>query len=156
MISDLGDVVRSAVEDVFVTMFNTKLELVSAESVGQNGHGQVAGAVGLVGQLNGVICIYATASHAQRLARQLLALSESEEVHGELINDVVGELTNMIGGHVKSCLGDRGFPCRLSIPSIVRGSNFTIESVTDTVHHVAFFKAGTELIIVEVILKPTN
>jgi CheY-specific phosphatase CheX len=51
------------------------------------------------------------------------------EIEGEEdVYDVIGELCNMIGGHLKSRLCDFGLPCKLSIPSITCGNNFMVES----------------------------
>ena len=42
----------------------------------------------------------------------------------EVVNDAIGELTNMVVGGFKNALCDAGYPCRLTIPSISAGRNF--------------------------------
>jgi flagellar motor switch protein FliN len=45
------------------------------------------------------------------------------------VNDVIGELSNIVGGNLKSLFSDVGLRCELSTPSITRGSSFKIESM---------------------------
>ncbi|HEN21154.1 MAG TPA: chemotaxis protein CheX, partial [Desulfobacteraceae bacterium] len=45
------------------------------------------------------------------------------------IHDVIGEVSNIVGGSLKSRFCDSGLPCELSIPSITSGSDFHIESM---------------------------
>jgi len=45
----------------------------------------------------------------------------------EEVNDVIGEVCNMVGGDLKSRLCDAGFTSSLSIPSITYGESFRIQ-----------------------------
>jgi flagellar motor switch protein FliN len=45
------------------------------------------------------------------------------------VNDVIGELSNIVGGNLKSIFSDVGLQCELSTPSITRGTGFKIESM---------------------------
>ena len=51
-----------------------------------------------------------------------------EEVGDPEVNDVIGELCNMIGGTLKSNLCDAGFSCQLSLPAVLRGADLQIET----------------------------
>jgi len=67
---------------------------------------------------------------------------------------VIGELSNMIGGDLKSRLCDAGLPCQLSIPSITSGSDFKIES-RGWVRSERFVCANQgQSAIVEIFIKP--
>jgi chemotaxis protein CheX len=51
----------------------------------------------------------------------------AEETPGEAdVNDVIGEVTNMLAGGLKSWLCDAGATCALTTPAIIRGSSFQI------------------------------
>lgn len=156
MTSDFLDLIRSAVEEVFDTMLSTKVEREPSGDAGAVTGAQVVGSVCFIGQLSGVVCIWTCPEHAERITCQLLGLGDTDERTDEMINDAFGEVTNMVGGHFKSRLTDRGYPCRLSIPSIVRGSQLVIESVTDTQRMVAHFRCGKYPLMVELIIKTTN
>lgn len=86
----------------------------------------------------------------------MLGLSPDEIDGDEMVNDTMGELANMIVGQVKSRLCDRGYECVLTVPSVVRGQNFSIESTTGTERRVIGFNCGAEKLKVEVLIKHEN
>ena len=60
----------------------------------------------------------------------------------------------MVVGKLKSRLSDRGIPCVLTIPSIVRGSQFTIQPVSTSERKVFAYRCGGNQLLVEVLIKP--
>jgi chemotaxis protein CheX len=113
----------------------------------------IAGAVGFIGDLTGVIYVYAPVSLAKTMTAKLAGMELDEIEADEITNDSMGELTNMIVGHFKSRLSDRGNSCAMTIPSIVRGTNFCIEPVSTTVRRVFSFRSGDQQLVAEVMLK---
>ena len=77
-------------------------------------------------------------------------------VKPEEVNDVIGEVSNMVGGHLKSRFCDSGFPCDLSIPSITSGKNFKIESKNWARHERIAFCHEAHVALVEVFIKASN
>ncbi len=155
MIADIDKLTESAVREFFTTMLGAELITDTDAGLANDGSAQVVGSVSFVGQASGLVCLYMSEPLALRITSHMLGLSQEEANDAEIVNDAVGEMTNMVGGHFKSRLTDRGLACKLSIPSIVRGSNFTIESVTNTTRVVLGFKLEAERIVAEVILKQT-
>jgi chemotaxis protein CheX len=87
------------------------------------------------------------------LTADLLGMDVDEIESDEEVNDVIGELSNMIGGDIKSRLCDCGLPCELSIPSITYGSDFKID-IRDWVRHEKLaFKHQEHTAFVEVYIK---
>jgi chemotaxis protein CheX len=87
----------------------------------------------------------------------LLGLEPDEVQAEEIVNDAMGELANMVVGHLKSRLSDRGMPCVLTIPSIVRGSQFTIKAISTTERQVSTFRCGPDhQLVVEILIRPTE
>jgi chemotaxis protein CheX len=84
----------------------------------------IVGAIGLTGRANGVVYTAFSQSLANLITEKILGGEPSSQD----VSDVVGELTNMITGNVKSQLCDAGFNCSLSIPSVVRGDKITVAS----------------------------
>lgn len=82
----------------------------------------IVGAIGLTGKANGVVYTAFNQSLANMITTKILGDKPSDQD----VSDVVGELTNMITGNVKSQLCDAGFNCSLSIPSVVRGDKITV------------------------------
>jgi chemotaxis protein CheX len=72
------------------------------------------------------------------------------------IDDAIGELTNMLGGNLKSRLADRGFPCVLSIPSVTRGKDFQIQSVEGTRKERFTFRFQQNNLLVELNIKESS
>jgi chemotaxis protein CheX len=78
---------------------------------------------------------------------------ELNEAGDEVMNDAIGELTNMTVGSFKNGLCDAGYPCKLTIPSILHGSNFTIEPISSVSRHIYFFDSGGHRIVADVLMK---
>jgi chemotaxis protein CheX len=158
MINDLDDLVQSAVSEIFDTMLNIKVVAQPAGTPINNGEPHVAGSVGFSGSsLCGVVYIYTSSNLARKITCGLLGLEESDIEGDEMVNDAVGELANMVVGQLKSRLCDRGITCILTVPSIVRGTNFTIEAVSSTSRRVMTFQcAGNHQLVVEALVKPSN
>lgn len=156
MIDDLEELIKSAVVEVFSTMLKLPVQAEPANSPVMPADSTIAGAVGFVGQVTGVIYIYTPGDFAIKLAARFLDLDESEVDGGEMVNDCIGELSNMVVGHVKSRLSDGGLSCVMTIPSIVRGTHFCVEPTSSTQRRVFSFRSGESQVVFEVLLKPVE
>ncbi|MDB6055251.1 MAG: chemotaxis protein CheC [Verrucomicrobiales bacterium] len=155
MITDVDSLVTTAVTEVFTTMLNMPVRRDPPGTVIRNGEALVAGSVGFIGTLSGVVYIYWTARFARAMTGKMLGLTEKEVESEEMVNDAVGELANMVVGYMKSRFSDHGMPCVLTIPSIVRGSHFKVEGVTSTERTVMCFDiADGQQVVVEALIKP--
>jgi chemotaxis protein CheX len=154
ILDEMNRLLDAAVEDVFSTMLSMKVERTRPEPGILNGDPHVAGAVAFNGRLTGVVYLHSTAACARRVTSRLLGIAADEIDGDEMVNDAMGELANMVVGHVKSRLSDQGMPCVLTIPSIVRGSNFSIEPVSHTERRVFAFSCEAGILVVEVLIKP--
>ena len=155
MIDDLDHLVSSAVASVFGTMLNLPVQEDSEAAPVAESEPQIAGSVGFVGVVSGVVFVYSTVNFARHAARRMIG-NDSTASREDMVNDAFGEITNMIVGHIKSRLADRGLKCVLTIPSILRGSNFTIESTSSTQRRISNFRCGENQVVVEVLLKPSS
>ncbi len=115
----------------------------------------VVGIVGFIGDANGLIYLYLDQAFAIRCTCHMLGMTEQEltEAGDEVINDAIGELTNMTVGSFKNGLCDAGFPCKLTIPSILRGSNFIIEPISSAQRFVYNFECGGHRVVADILLK---
>ena len=153
MIVDLDQLIRNCVSDVFGTMLSMNVERHAPISMEPNGEAHIASAVGFAGAITGVVYLYTSASFGKQIAASLLGLEESEVDADEMVNDVMGEIANMVVGNFKSGLCDRGYSCALTIPSIVRGSHFTVEPISNTERQVFHYTCRNRPLVVEVLLK---
>ena len=166
----IRDNISRAISDVFKTMLGRKADLVttvtpSADSTwppvpsdGGDSTPQVVGTVGFLGDANGLIYLYLPLPFAVLVTCHLLGMTEAEieEAGDEVINDAIGELTNMTVGSFKNGLCDAGFPCKLTIPSILRGSNFSVEPISSAQRYIYHYDCGGHTIVTDILLKTDN
>jgi CheY-specific phosphatase CheX len=133
--------------------------MLSLQAVPQpNGHTpdfgeRVTGSVGFGGEtVTGAVYLHMSAELAARLASAMLGLPAAECGEAEA-NDVVGEMTNMLTGKLKSCLCDVGAPCAVSTPAIIRGASYQIEHMPKVKREVLRFQCETSPFLVEVHIK---
>jgi len=137
-----------AVQNVFRTMLNQEPTLAESsttyalESLGPPPY--VIGSVGFAGEANGIVYLCLSEAFAKEVAGQMLGMTPPEVEEGgyEVVKDVIGEITNMTTGGFKNALCDLGYPCKLSLPTIVRGDHIAIASVKAATRHVFHFPCG--------------
>jgi len=134
--------------DVFEMMLSMKASPVHDQAMPSCSE-RVTGTVGFAGEeITGAVYLHLSGKFAARIAGAMLGL---EEVSAEAeINDVVGEVTNMLAGGLKSVLCDAGTTCAVSTPAIIRGASFMIESVPDVERIWLSFGCEGERVSVEV------
>jgi chemotaxis protein CheX len=159
----IRDYINRAVSDVFKTMlgrvptFSAQEPLRGDEPLPspEGNRPQVVGTVGFIGDINGLIYLHLDLGFARICTCHLLGMTEAEldEAGDEVINDAIGELTNMTVGGFKNGLCDAGYPCKLTIPSILRGSNFSIEPISSAVRHIYFFDCAEHRVVADILMK---
>lgn len=142
-LEEIESMVIEAVEKFFTTMIETPITFAHSQSMEDdyrlsqkpvpilhNTSSMLVGMVGFIGDINGVINLYINENSAIELTSKLLGMDHDEiESEGfEVVNDALGEASNMIVGTFKNTVCDHGHQCRMTVPSIVRGNNFTIET----------------------------
>ncbi len=150
---DLPSFLRSATQEVFETMLSMQLgERGDVAGFPENTN-QVVGSVSMAGTVSGTVNIHVSDRFAKVITADMLGMELDEVDSDEEIHDVVGELSNMIGGDLKSRLCDAGFDCSLSIPSITSGKDFQIESKGWAVNEQFFFEFQEHIALVEAFIK---
>jgi len=152
LINEISNFISDGLPVVFDTMLSTPATPVAATDYHASDQETVVGSVGFIGDANGVVYIHFAGTLATTLASRMLGMPEAE-LDAEMVNDVIGELSNMVVGSVKSHLCDSGAPCVLTIPSIVRGKNFSIDSVSTAERSVLCFACGASQVLVELLMK---
>ncbi len=149
---DLMGFVDHAVSEVFDTMLEMDVEVMDGAGRELTG-ARIVGTVGLAGQAQGSVVIQVTYSFSRLITADMLGMEDDEIESDEEVHDVIGELSNMIGGDIKSRLCDAGLTCELSIPSITSGTDFKIESMDFGRHEIFAFIHGEHTALVEVYIK---
>jgi len=156
LIDEVGDLLNSSVPEVFNTMLTLEAVPASPPDLHSSGETLVAGSVGFIGDVNGVVYLHLTAAFARALAGKMLGLTDAELEGDEMVNDVIGEVSNMIVGAVKSRLCDSGSPCVLTIPCVVRGQDFKVASAGASERRLLGFRCGADHFLVELLMKPSH
>lgn len=150
------EMVRTATHEVFSTMLAMELtdnEAYVDEATPGPNEG-VLGLVGLAGSWVGSGSFSCSPEAAQKIAGQML-MQECNAVDDEVL-DVIGEVTNMILGNVKTALEEKLGPMGLSIPTVIYGRNFTTRSRARTEWTVVPFLCMGEKVEVHLCLVPST
>jgi chemotaxis protein CheX len=122
----VGEYLTRHLAEVFATMLSLPAAL-QAVVVPSSLSERVASSVSFVGEtVTGTVYLHVPAEFAARIAGAMLGLPPTEPPAASDVNDVMGEVANMLAGGLKSWLCDQGAACALSTPAIIRGSSFKI------------------------------
>lgn len=106
-------------QNVLDTMLNMNATLAEAtDSVEQTP--PITGCVQISGEWKGAVVIHASDTFVRHAATRMLKMKLEDVVEADL-QDVLAEITNMVGGNIKSHVPGPSF---LSIPSVTIGQNF--------------------------------
>jgi chemotaxis protein CheX len=86
--------------------------------------------VGLAGTYTGILAIHCPKSLALLVTANMLGM-EVTEIDDD-VNDAMGEIANMIGGDVKHIFSPKGGDINLSIPTVIYGSDYVLESMSSS------------------------
>ena len=150
---DIKEFVTNALINVFDTMFSMDVAILNGDVQILNSNNQIVGSVSFAGDVVGSVAIFVSEGFARIITAAMLDMEVAEVEGDEEVNDVIGELCNMVGGDLKSRLCDSGFPCNLSIPAITCGNDFKIESKGWMRKERLGFKHREHSALVEVYLK---
>jgi len=132
-LEDLKTIVVNSLTSVFQTMLNydcesrkhqelTNQNIQMPELGGESLKAIHVGSVGFVGSINGLVFLYMKTPFVREAARKITGL-ESGELDNDMISDVCGELTNMLGGGFKNALAELGYESMLTIPTVLSGAS---------------------------------
>lgn len=130
--TDMGNCIVKSTTEVFRTMMELKVVPgeVSVEKA-QSRSSEVIGSIGVAGFLSGSISVFLTRDLAKVTAVKMLMLDENEVLSDEELTDAIGELTNMIGGNIKTELFQKTPLFDISVPSVYIGDDLHRRTVAD-------------------------
>ena len=153
---DVKAKITNSVTDIFETMLSMDVKPAETVSKGSVEGVRNVGSVNFTGDITGIINFQVSNKFARFMTASMLGM-EIEELEGqEEINDFIAEISNIIGGNLKSSYLDIGMICELSTPSITKGNDFIIESFDMTTYERFAFKSNDHDIFVEVGIKTSD
>jgi chemotaxis protein CheX len=114
------DVLAQIVESVFLTMM--ELEVSSCTAPWNFIGDRMTSIVYLTGDWNGAVMLECDPHQACLFAGRILCMDPPAAVDDD-VRDVLGELSNMIGGNMKSGMSTG---VRLSMPSVMNGKDYDV------------------------------
>jgi CheY-like chemotaxis protein/CheY-specific phosphatase CheX len=141
--------VDDAVITVFELVLNMHIERSQPKESDDTKEGQVIGMVGIAGRNRGVVCLRVEEGFSRIVARAMLSMEADDALSVADVNDVVGELTNIIAGKIKYCLRSDRETCVLSLPTIVRGDSIDLESISGVERRFFSFRYASHNVTVE-------
>jgi len=150
---DIRTHVIESIAETFDTMVSMEIAVSDAEPPDTAGVSRMVAAVNFAGHVIGLINIQVTSELARLMMAHMLDL-EPEEIEDEAeIKDMLAEISNIVGGNLKSALNDAGHPCVISTPSLTYGADFSIKSLSMDRFERYVFNYQDEVIFVEVGIK---
>ena len=121
-------ILECAAVEVFEMMVGVRPEL-NAASTGDPA-GEVTAMVGMAGALCGMTNIRCAKATATRCAALMLGKAGATDPSAS--GDALGELCNMVAGNFKSKISTLADHCMLSVPTVITGADYSVESSEPT------------------------
>lgn len=150
---DVPTTVINAVIDVYYTMLSMEIESIREVPPGFREDQRTVGNVSFAGDVHGMFNIQVNDDFARTMTAAMLGMDESEIESEEEVFDVLREMSNIIGGNLKSAFVDAGLSCVLSTPSITHGLDFRVEALNIIDIQRFLFKVNDQTIIVDAGIK---
>ena len=141
------DTVRQTIAEITKGVFSTMvmLDVVDEPPLDApvlNFHETVTSMVGMAGSHSGILAIHCPKKLALLVTSNMLGM-EVTEVDDD-VNDAMGEIANMVGGDVKHIFSPKGGDINLSIPTVIYGSDYALESISSAESLVMPFQCGED------------
>jgi chemotaxis protein CheX len=116
-----------AAREVFELMLSCHL---TEPSIAEETDLDVTAMVGLAGRLSGVLSLRCEGRAAALMTSKMLGM----ELHkvGPEMPDALGEIANMVAGNFKNKIVGLAEGCMLSPPTVITGSDYNLQSMSDS------------------------
>lgn len=149
IISSVGDTII----ELFDTMLSLEVDLSDREPFKNCEDFRVMGAVDFAGGVHGSIQFQVSKTFGRMITAGMLGQDLDEVQDIDSVKDVIGEMTNILGGNLKAAFCDTGLACQISTPSLTVGLDFNIEILNMDRYERFAFKLNDHDILVEVCVK---
>ena len=151
----VGELLTKAVIETFETMLAMPMELEENSAGSQVEHGYLAGSVRFSGKAEGMVTLAFSPHFSLTVAGHLLGGNLDDEYPPEAINDVIGELVNIVTGNMQSKLCDAGLTSEVGLPVVTFQRKLPEEAVAGGSMDHFFFRHGLHTLAVCLSLDPS-
>jgi CheY-specific phosphatase CheX len=152
----VGDLLTKAIIETFSTMAGMDLQLLNSATMSLGDHGYLTGTVRFDGETTGQVTIAFSPIFSMGVAAHLLGSSLDDELSPEAINDVIGELVNIITGNLQSKLSDSGLPSTVGLPQVAFQSALRKEAVSGGSSDFFYFSHGVHTLVANLSIDPSS
>ena len=150
---DIATTIINSVIDVYYTMLSMEIETIPEVPPDFREDKRTVGTVSFAGDVHGLFNIQVNDNFSRTMAAAMLGMEEDEIEGEEEVFDVIREMSNIIGGNLKSAFVDVGLSCALSTPSITNGLDFRVESLNIIKTQRFLFNCNGHTIIIDAGIK---
>jgi chemotaxis protein CheX len=152
----MGTPLAQALVKTSQTMLSRKMETVGLYSVPELEGEHVLGTIGFTGKAVGRVYLRMSRNSAQEIAATILGVDPASLTDIAEINDVIGEVLNIMTGNFKSNLCDAGLDCRLQTPEVKLTDDIHTPTIAGGGLERMAFQAGGIVLFVDVTVNPWN
>jgi flagellar motor switch protein FliN len=149
IISTAGDTLI----ELFELMLSMKLTVCDSAADAEYQGDRIVASVNFAGDVLGVVSVIAEKNFARIITGKMIDKPLEEVQKEEEIKDVIGEISNIVGGNLKGGFSDSGLVCEISLPSITAGNDFKIEVLNMARYERFSFQFYEHKIFIEVCVK---
>jgi CheY-specific phosphatase CheX len=119
----MEEVLIDASKEIFEMMAFMEVEKSSQKQIQLNRDETLMGIITFTNSIQGCLSITCSQKCAKSIAVNMLGLDPNDTISSEDKEDALGEITNMVMGSVKSKTQDTYKNMKVSIPTIIKGTN---------------------------------
>ncbi|HVU17189.1 MAG TPA: chemotaxis protein CheX [Candidatus Didemnitutus sp.] len=155
----ISDAIVASLRNVFWTMLQQMPSLEAPASAAiqgeDDGKFEVIGSVGFAGEVSGTVYLCLTEEFARLSTAHVLGMTPAEVAFSgsDLVKDAIGEVTNMTAGGFKNELCDLGLPCKLGLPTILRGHSLAVASSKSITRHLFWFQCSGHRLAANILIR---
>jgi len=123
---DWQPVLDLSVEEVFEIILGCRVKPVTPAE--HRPKEEFTAMVGLAGALCGILTVSCDGKTASQLAKAMLGDAVATE---DQVSDALGEICNMVTGNFKNKLAGTDERCKLSVPMVINGGEYSFRSMAD-------------------------
>ena len=125
ILSNLETNLQDALKEVIGTTLGATPEFITPDDSAKG----MSAIIGISDGISGYLALHVSPEGACRIAEAMLGDSYPEA--DDIVCDAIGELANMLGGSLKKFSGRYGEPFKISVPAIVRGTDYETHVAKD-------------------------
>ncbi len=144
---DIETAIVNSVIDVFHTMLDMEVEAIQQVPESFAEEMRTVGSVTFAGEVDGMFNIQVNDDFGKEMTAAMLGREVDTVESEEEVYDAIREVSNIIGGNLKSNFVDAGLSCVLSTPSITNGRDFKVSS-TRVIKPARFLFSHKERVII--------